>query len=422
MIDSIVLINPPSKRLGDDKVATPLGILYIASYVRDVVKYPFEFIDFTGGNEPKIPPGRIYYGFTSTTPQWGFVKRKIVEIKEETPGAIVIVGGPHPTAVPQKCIQDGADFVVIGEGEKTIGEFLLGEKKLDDIAGLVFKGGEFSYRQRMNSEDLNMLPFPARDLVVGYKKHTIVCSRGCPFGCKFCGSANMWGRKTVLRSVDNIEKEVDHLIDKYQMKHLGTRDEIFGLNKKWLSEFCNMISAKGITWEAQTRAKVCEDIDFLNLVKDNGCTFISLGIESGSPKILRSIPKEMPEVNLKAIENIAKCGLGCRGFFIVGLPEETDETIKETEEFILKARQVGLTNISLFTYVPFPGNEFYKQYYSHIEVDDYDDYYAITEKGVGNVTKARGNYDKVTEWSERLTIAAGTENDLNRYINGKNKL
>ena len=399
MKESLLLINPPSPELVDDKTSVPLGILYIASFVRKI-GYPIKFVDFAGNNDAKLEYNHKYYGFTSVTPQWSFVHQKIKEIKNHNSNAIIIVGGPHPTALPEACLNDGADIVVVGEGETAIEEILM-------------KNNHSSIIRSERITNLDFIPFPARDLLDGYKKHTIVCSRGCPFSCKFCGSPNIWGNRVVSRSVKNVENEIDELILQYKIDYLGIRDETFGMNKQWALDFCEMIKRKRISWEVQTRSTLCT-VNFLSIMKDAGCVFVSLGIESGSKKMLQNIlKKETPEDNLQAIRNLKEAQINCRGFFIVGLPGETDETVEETEKFILEAKKIGLTNISLFTFVPFPGSQFYKESYKHVN-SHFDNYYLITKTGKGSVVEIHDK-NKITKWNEKLSIVVNDANDVKRY-------
>lgn len=403
MNNSILLINPPSPWLIDDKSSMPLGILYLASYIRETLKYPMGFIDLAGKNNAAIPGQHRYYGITSVTPQWPIVKKIIEDIKKETPEAKIIVGGAHPSALPHRCLEEGADYAVIGEGERSIEKILNGEKN------------QIVKSERI--EDLDTLPFPARELVEGYKKNVVICSRGCPFACKFCCTKKMWGG-VKIRSVRNVISEIDDIIKKSKTDFFMIQDETFGFNKKWADEFCEEISKRKIKWGVQTRARICTP-EFLEKVKKSGCVDISLGIESGSRKMLKLYSKDTPELNLEAISNIAGAGLKCRGFFIAGLPGETEETIAETEEFIIKAKRAGLAMSIAAAFIPYPGCELYDMQKN--KNDDFGAYYHFSNKEYGYGNAVTEDREQILKWKDRLQNVMGESNEFMRLETGDDR-
>jgi len=408
--DSLVLINPPSPWLIDDRTSMPLGLLYIASHVEQVVGYPVELVDRSGRSDTPIPAGRRFYGLTAATPQWPGVRGLIQQIRAATPEATIIVGGPHPTALPQPCLNEGCDVVVIGEGETQM------EQLLQGVAPHTIEGAVTRHSPRVihapRIENLDALPFPARDRVMGYQKHTIITSRGCPFRCAFCCSETIWGRRVVTRSVQNVIAEVDHMIAMQGARFIVFQDETFGLKRGWLEQFCEQIAQRDVEWGIQTRAQLCTP-EFAARVHDAGCREVSLGIESGSAAMLRRYGKSTPQANLDAIRTLHRAGLRCRGYFIVGLPGETEFSVDETERFLTQAMSRGLTGAIVGPYVPYPGCSLSA---SQQGPDlRYERYYHYGSKEAGHGSAIGEHAERIRRWNDRLQATLGQLNEFVRY-------
>jgi radical SAM superfamily enzyme YgiQ (UPF0313 family) len=405
-----VLINPPSPWLIDDRTSMPLGLLSIASYVEHVLQRPVELIDRAGGTASPIPAGHRFYGLTSATPQWPIVRELIKEIRRATPEATILVGGPHPTALPWPCLDDGADVVVLGEGETQVGQILNGAS-FDQIEGVVTRETRVATRAP-RILDLDALPFPARERVSGYQKHTVVASRGCPFGCAFCCSETIWGRRVVTRSVPNVMAEVDELVARYGARFIVFQDETFGLKREWLARFCQEVARREVEWGIQTRAKLCTPELAIQL-SAAGCREVSLGIESGSAAMLRRYRKGSPEENLSAIRNLRHAGLRCRGYFIVGLPGETETTVAETERFLGQAIAAGLTAAILGPYIPYPGCSLFVE--GRPRDQRFERYYHYGSKAAGHGRAIGEDAERIRRWNDRLQTRLGELNEFVRY-------
>ncbi len=283
--------------------------------------------------------------------------------------AIVIVGGPHPTMAQNVLDCKDIDVCVRGEGERTIVELLHAierEKGFENIAGIVFRrnGGIVENGSRQFIEDLNTLCFPhesAREALIGYEQYppsafkNIFASRGCPYNCFFCGSKNIWSRRVRFRSTDNIIKEIISL-QSMGVKSVHFDDDTFGIKRENIKELCEamLVNLPNLKWSCELHIKLVEE-DIIALMKDAGCQSVQVGIESGNNEILKKMRKNTTiEEALRACKIIKKHGIQLQTFFMIGLPWETEETIRDTVE-AMKRIQSDDVIYSIFT--PYPGTE-----------------------------------------------------------------
>ena len=221
--------------------------------------------------------------------------------------------------------------------------------------------------------DLDSLPFPAREEIdmknylipPGYirsyilnKVGTIYSSRGCPGKCTFCCSYASYKGKYRQRSINNVIKEIDFLIKKYNIEGLYFNDETFTYDKKWVIEFCNRIKSYNLPWGLATRVTLV-DYNLLKIMKDSGCMQIDYGVESGSDRILKLLKKG---TSRKIIENAFslthKAGIRTLATIMVGSPSETKKDIDLTIDLLRKIKP----NFTLSTFfVPLPGTEVYNE-------------------------------------------------------------
>jgi radical SAM superfamily enzyme YgiQ (UPF0313 family) len=269
---------------------------------------------------------------------------------------------------------DAFDFGIAGEGEITAKELLdsvADKKPFENIKSLVFRkqGSIVINDKRPLIENLDILPFPARDLL-DTKKYTfsvpkkgivpltmMSTSRGCPYECVFCASKTIWGRNTRFRSAENVAREIKEVYDS-GIQYIAFSDDTFTLNRKRVFDICNEIIKSGmdIKWQMMTRANLIDE-EMLALMKKAGLVRMSIGVESGNPEILLKIKKG---VTLKEVENayrIAdKIGIETRGSIMLGHPYETRETALETLNFAKNLKECKQMYINVAT--PYPGTEF----------------------------------------------------------------
>lgn len=216
-------------------------------------------------------------------------------------------------------------------------------------------------------EDLDSIPFPARDLMDnhlytlpnGNSLATIQISRGCPGRCIYCLTPRISGNKLRQRSPDNVIAELKECVEKYKIHDFFFRADTFTLNKKFVIRLCRAILANHlpIHWVANSRSDTLDE-EMLQWMKKAGCRLIALGIESGSENTLRKSKKGISrEDSIKAVRLIKKSGIKVYGFFMIGFPWETKEDIEQTMDFAAGLKcdfsEVHITS-------PYPGTELYK--------------------------------------------------------------
>jgi len=315
-------------------------------------------------------------GFSSTTMQIHQAAEIANALKERNPEIHILLGGPHASAVPEETLADfGAfDVAVMGEGEYATPEILAAfEKKhdLQNVTGIAFREGNLVRitPPRPFIKNLDDLPMPAWDLLPDMGKFyqqsvaridalpaaSITTSRGCPYRCIFC-SHSVYGASYRFHSVEYVQEMIHCLVDRYHIRSIAFEDENFTASKKRLREICGLFtqSRNRLTWTCASRVDTL-NADDLALMKQAGCTSISFGIESGNQPILDLIGKRLTKE--KIVEGVGmtdRAGIRARGYFIIGHPTETIDTINETREFM---KELDLSEAQVSYMCPFPGTQ-----------------------------------------------------------------
>lgn len=299
--------------------------------------------------------------------------------KEIRPDALTIIGGCHVTALPEETLAEfpGFDIAVIGEGECTFAELLdeikNGNRCPEKVAGAAIRSGNdiVINDPRPPIKDMDELPFPAWRLLKGFPHQyqpsparrnrtpfaSIVLSRGCPFGCHFC-DRSVFGRKTRAYSCAYAVNMIRDMQTNYGIREIMIEDDTFVLSRKRMTEFCERLIAEkmDITWSCLGRADTVTR-ELLALMKKAGCWHVSYGVESGDQAILDAVNKgESLEQIESALAWTREAGLKSKGFFILGFPNETQETLQKTIDF---ARRLTMDDISVSQMTPYPGTELY---------------------------------------------------------------
>lgn len=317
-----------------------------------------------------------FVGITSTTPLF-FEVAEIARISREALGQKVkiIYGGPHATALPEESLSNSEiDIAVIGEGEQTLLEILRG-KNSSDINGIAYKdnGKVFSTSPREFINDLDALPLPDISLYDISRYHCsklvsrgtpvlhMETSRGCPNNCSFCNKA-IFRRQFRTKSPERVLAEIRYFM-KSGAGELRVIDDQFATDIKRAKEICRMILRENIKipWNLANGVRVDRvDQEFLDLAKRAGCYQVGIGFESGDQKSLDSIDKGIKlEQSAKCMEMVRKSGLESVGFFILGLPVDTEESLRRTINFAVKMMP---TFAKATVALPLPGTRLFNQY------------------------------------------------------------
>lgn len=312
-----------------------------------------------------------YIVFETSTPSFYNDAEVSKLIKSRLGAAKIIFLGPHVSALPEESLaQETLDAVVIGEYEISLEEYISkGPNGTKGIAYRADNGVIIRNEKREYLENLDILPFPARDLLPNYKYFDpilknpftfILGGRGCPYKCIFCNWPQvLTGRKYRLRSAKNITEEIKNIIQQYNFRSILFNDDTFTANKKHALEVCDEIINSGLKldWACYARADDRGE-DFLLKLRKAGCYLLKIGVESGSQQILNNIKKGYTLSEVKqAISLMKKIGFHLHATFVFGLPGETKETIRETIDL---AKRLNPTTVQFSSAVPFPGTKFYE--------------------------------------------------------------
>ena len=330
-----------------------------------------ELVNRIAGRKP------IIVGFRTVACTINNTARICSKLKEIDPGIITLIGGPHATAVPTETLLlfPEIDFAIIGEGELSLPQFVNAVsdgEEYQNIQGLAFRDSEGKITINGHSpfvKNLDELPFPAHDLLVDfpdayhpsalmYKKlpsTNLIFSRGCTGKCIYC-DRNVFGNHIRCHSPEYIFELIMHLKKKYGIRDFVFYDDNFVLWKKSIIALCMMITDNkvDITWSSMARIDFI-DQDLLNAMKDAGCWQISYGIESGSPKVLKILKKGYDvELVDRVLTWTYQAGINAKGYFMMGTPGETLETINET---INHACRIKLYDFEISKCTPLPNTE-----------------------------------------------------------------
>ena len=382
----IVFVRPPNLQKSGQwekqgVIRCPLNIALLASYVRERGGYDCSIVDFeivSAGSASQMAQVVLeesprYVCFTTLTPRFPTVVRIAQEIKKLAPDVITIAGGPHVTGDPAHSLFDGISYGIIGEGEEALLELLnvLGSnRKPDGVKNLVYRdNGTVKINEpREFVRDLDTLPFPAWDLMTidEYKDPTYFegshlatfAGRGCPFDCSFCASAVTWKRRLRLRSCENVMSEIRHIVNVLKVKNLMFWDDTFAVDPERVISMCDQIVAEklGLNYTVQIRADAITE-DLVTALKNSGCRFAAIGVESGNEGMLVRIgKKETKEQMRRAVRLMKAGGLPIIASYIIGLPGDTRETIRETIDF---AFELDAEQSKFMILAPYPGTRDY---------------------------------------------------------------
>ncbi|MFC1830188.1 B12-binding domain-containing radical SAM protein, partial [Thermodesulfobacteriota bacterium] len=295
--------------------ALPLNLAYLAGYLKQQKPYvDIDILDCEGlslsydqiENElHRIAPEVV--GITVSTPAYAQVLEVARRIKKTDKHIKVVVGGPHPTALSEDTVkEDDIDIAVLGEGEITFFEIVNAIEKnqnIADVRGVVYKdrsGKIHRNPQRPMIKDLDVLPFPARELfpleiyyppptkrISNKKPGNMITSRGCPYTCTYCMATVMWRHRVRFRSVGNVVDEIEHCVRNFGIGEINFHDELFTLKEKRTIEICREIRRRklDIAWVCMVRVDYIS-AKVLREMKLAGCRKIMFGFESGSQMIL----------------------------------------------------------------------------------------------------------------------------------------
>ncbi len=372
----ILLVQPPPRQPAYETIVVPpLGPAYLAAVLRreghDVqildafalqLKWD-EYAELVAREKPDL------VGVTAMTPVADRSYRAL-ELARPHCGHLVL-GGPHVAAVKRKVFDDapGIDFAMYGECEVSFVNAVRALEEGRDVSaldGVLTKDRENPPAALI--EDLDTLPFPARDLLPQNRYRyilskdrgvtTMLTSRGCPYGCIFCDKSTFTSRWRA-RSAENIVEEMKEIVGRYGIRSIVIYDDLFTVDVKRVKAVCEGILREGlkIDWKCEGRVNIVDD-EMLALMKRAGCSMIAYGAESAGQKGLDYLHKgATPEMARKTFAATKRAGIRTMGYFILGIPVETYEDSLRTIEF---AKELDADYAQFSVLSPFPNTPMYE--------------------------------------------------------------
>jgi len=378
-----VLLIKPYYNTANKYYAPPLGVLYLASYLRRRKNIDVRIIHMAPAN---IQYEDIESEIKAYQPSWlgisalSFESKGLHQIaliaKQIQPDLPVVVGGPYPSSYTEQVMADlNIDYAVLGEGELTTDELscaLNDHRPVDHIDGLAWRENgvlRINPRERY-IEDVDELPFPAWDLIdigsykafdrmsrIGTKNYIgIFTSRSCPFQCIYCHK--MFGKGFRKRSPENVLKEIKMLYNQYNVREFEIIDDCFNLDLTRAKRIFDLIIESGMKLRIMFPNGIRGDHldeEFLSKGRQAGVVYMSFAIETASPRLQKMIRKNVDLQKIAA--NIALAGkyhILTLGFFMLGFPTETSEELQATIDFAVRSK---LHAVNFFAVTPFEGTE-----------------------------------------------------------------
>lgn len=409
-----IILASPEAKVWSARKHIPLGLGYLAAVLREggheilLFDAAVEDVDLNYYLDRAEAEGDPYQlvGISATTPliqeAW-----EMAELCKER-GMITVLGGPHLTIMPLESLEPPhdryVDYVFKGESEYSFLELvniLEAGGRPGVIPGIHFRrdGEIVASPESPMIPDLDALPFPAHDLFKidrytnlqpltdgldpNARSFTILTSRGCPYKCTFC-SKPVTGDTWRARSVESVVQEWKWLVDGLGATEIGVTDDIWNLKLPRAKELCRRLVEEGldhVPWVTVHGMKVNHsDLELFQLMKAAGCKRVGFGVENGDEQMLRNVIRKGQTVDMvrEAFRNAKAAGLQTMGFFIFGMPGETEETMEKTIQLALEL-DPKLANFLLAA--PFPGTAMYDMIMEGGEVfaDTWGDY-AIHEQ------------------------------------------
>lgn len=378
MLDCL-LINAPAD-LRDAQYHTdpkvPLGLLHIAAVLMES-NFTVRILDchtrrcdmsdvigFVQNFSPRL------VGINISTPNRRVVFELVNALKVSCADTPVIVGGPHATSSPEDIYAntESLDAVVIGEGEFVVRDILQSLPIIPVIDGVYLRDDFVNRRKRRSAPrilELDTLPFPDFDLIDTQKYLSvspelyISASRGCIYNCAFCSTRTLLGSQVIGRTAIKVIDEMLSLRSKYGVCSFYFFDENILLWSDF-KRFCDEMSGRGLRWTAHGTINDVNGVEGIKQLAASGCYRLSFGFESGSAKLQKHMAKIITEKSLKLLPDFKAAGVETRGYFVVGVPDETIDDFVQTLFYLLRLRKLGLTDVAVFPARPYPGTRLFE--------------------------------------------------------------
>ena len=383
-----------------NSITPPLGLAILAA-VLETNGHEAEIVDAYAENFSSeqivfaITPDTEVIGITSTTPEVDSAIALAHTIRNRYPDKKILMGGVHPTIFHKRLVEDNVcDMVIRGEAEKAILR-LAEQQPMKDIPNLTWKAEDGEVVVNPEADEfvqLDDLPMPAyHKLPMGKYRSAIgaairhpsvgmITSRGCPGKCTFCYSG-MFGRKTRFLSAFNVYQQILFLKSRYGIREISFYDDTFTANKKRVEQLCNLLLSNrlDVSWSCFARVDTVKP-EILKLMKKAGCHQIMYGFETIDENVLKAVNKRVKTSQYADVVAWTRnANIDIRGAFMLGSPEETEDSMRATIEY---SKKIGIQYAIFNITTPFPGTALFawaeeNGFLRHTRWQEYDLSHAI---------------------------------------------
>jgi anaerobic magnesium-protoporphyrin IX monomethyl ester cyclase len=405
---------------GVPKRLPPLGLAYVAGAL-EKAGFQVQVLDNyhlqKSAEEIKIEINRLkpeIVGITCGSVTYQRCVETAKAVKEALPSCKVVIGGWHPTYMPESLLQHPeVDYLVMGEGEQAMVELANSITKGEDKSAIAKIPG-IAYRRNGQTvknppdfiRDLDQVPFPARHLLpmhlyertISYLSvspaDTMNVVRGCPYSCRYCEVKRLWGSKVRYFSPPRVVDEINYMTQNYGSKGVYFVGDNFTINKKHTIELCKLMKKEkvDIEWACDTRADLISR-ELLREMKAAGCRTIFFGVESGVPRILEKLNKRITlQQFVDAFKLCKQEGIRIACSFILGIP---GETVKDMEVTLKFAKKLNPDWCTFEIFIACPDSELYQEIMQN-------GLYDRTEGYLAYVKTDEFNYESLLEIQKRF--------------------
>ena len=427
--DTRVLLVAPNyhqriSNVAQTTVGPPLGLAYIAAVLEQrgfevsILDANALDLDEQATVDAMVAGTPRVVGFTAVTPTVDQCGRLARLARERLPRCLMVLGGIHASALPEQTLRrlPAVDLVVRGEADTRFAQILEALEAGDDpaeVAGISFRdaaGEPISTPPGTAVEDLDALPFPARQLLPmeryvspdGHGFSTILGARGCPGRCLYCSVNQLFGLRLRNRAPQLVAQEMASCHQRFGTRTFGFLDDTFTTNRRWVLQLCHALEAAGlpgkVRWFCLTRVDRV-DPELLAAMRAAGCFKVELGIESGDQRVLDALGKgTKTQQVLDAFAWAREAGMETMAFVMLFSPDETPGSLRATRDLIFAA-DPDLWQASFCT--PYPGTEMAARCRRRgIEVsDDWSRYIFLTDPVMQHPLFSRG---EMLAWQRSL--------------------
>lgn len=421
----VTLIAPPvyfSKNSYSTPLTLPIALTYLAATL-EKAGYTAKIVDCRGADADNIrltPDGRFKVQGLDTqrsiemidpesdiigvsimfSQEWPQIRDYVNQVAAAFPDAVIIVGGEHPTAMPEYTLRDcpAIDYVVRGEGELTLLDLVhrirTGQRP-EEVSGVAYLANDVFIEASLSARmgDIREMPRPAWHLIdvepyfqpnftmgISHGRNmAMLATRGCPYQCTFCSNPTMWTTRYVMRPVEDVVDEIEDYVKKYQINSVDFYDLTAIVKREWILQFIAELEKRelNVTWQlpSGTRSE-CLDDEVIGGLARTGCEFLVYAPESGSKRTLEMIKKRVNLENLeRSIKIAVRHGIVTKVNFIIGFPAETRKDIIQTLLFVFKLAFLKVDDCNITAFSPYPGSELFRELQEEGAIGQIDDEY-----------------------------------------------